>query len=354
MVIESEPKMEQYLCISVTFLDPLYHGKGDSENPEWPPSPMRLFQAMIAGSKAGTRKARWATQDSNVLGDGFRWLERQYPPMIVAPRAEQTRASHTLFVPKNDSDEIPDRQDRLTSKPVHPQRLVPQEGNAGDHQTIHYLWTISEEDWAESRPHAEIMTGEARCLMALGWGIDQAVGNGEILTPEQVDQLRGERWRPYPNDTIEEGKLRVPKEGSLRSLESVYESFCARLEDGMYNPPMKFTRFASVRYVKGTQFPGKPYLAFELPDGCAFRQESANEVAAMLRSLVCRDANRDDFRDEFGDDTEIYLAGHVKDEGGYSAKILVPAASDDRSPTRGRHDPPSVDRRAVWRRWLTR
>ncbi len=310
MVDESEYKMERYLCISVTLLDPLYHGKGDSERPEWPPSPMRSFQAMLAGSRAGTRKARWLTQVRSDFTDAFMWLERQSPPMIVTPRAERVRASHTLFVPNNDSDEIFDQRDRLTSKYAHPHRLVSEDGG----QMIHYLWGISEEDWTDSRPYAEIMAREARCLMALGWGIDQAVGNGEILSAAQAGQLQGERWQPYPGDTLTDGRLRVPIEGSLRNLEAVYESFCAQLEGGMYSPPMKFTQFDVVRYVRATQLPNRPYVAFELPDGCAFRQEAANEVAGMLRSLACREPNRNDFHEEFGDDTEVYLAGHVKGE----------------------------------------
>ena len=306
--------MEHYLCISVAFLDPLYHGKGDSERPEWPPSPMRLFQAMLAGSKAGNRKARWGTQDQSDLADAFMWLERQCPPTLAAPRAEQASASHTLFVPNNDGDEIPDRQDRLTSKYPHPHRFASQEGDSDGQQTIRYLWTISEKNWASSRLYAEIVAREARCLMALGWGIDQVVGSGEILTSTEVDQLPGEMWQPYPNDALEQDSLRVPKEGSLRDLESVHESFCAQLEGGTYNPPKEFTRFDTVRYVRATQFPHRPYAVFELPEGCAFRQEAANEVAAMLRSLVCREPNRNDFQDQFGDDTEVYLAGHVNGE----------------------------------------
>ena len=34
----------------------------------------------------------------------------------------------------------------------------------------------------------------------------------------------------------------------------------------------------------------------------------------MLRSLICRKPNRDDFQDQFEDDTEVYLAGHVNGE----------------------------------------
>ncbi|MER3462825.1 MAG: type I-U CRISPR-associated protein Cas5/Cas6, partial [Armatimonadota bacterium] len=45
--------MTRHLCISVTPLDDLFHGKGDDDEPEWPPSPMRLFQALVAGSRTG-------------------------------------------------------------------------------------------------------------------------------------------------------------------------------------------------------------------------------------------------------------------------------------------------------------
>lgn len=138
------------------------------------------------------------------------------------------------------------------------------------------------------------------------------VGNGEILSRTQVDRLSGERWRPYPNDALEQGRLRVPKEGSLKDLEAAHQSFRAQLESGIYVRRTDFTKFDRVRYVRAAQFPSRSYASFELPEGCSFRQESVNELAAMLRSLVCR--NRDDFGERFEDDTEVYLAGHVKDE----------------------------------------
>ena len=38
--------MSDYLCITVRFLQPYSHGRGDGGEPEWPPSPLRLFQAL--------------------------------------------------------------------------------------------------------------------------------------------------------------------------------------------------------------------------------------------------------------------------------------------------------------------
>ena len=300
--------MDRYLCISVTFLDPLFHGKGDRDASEWPPSPMRLFEAMLAGSRAGKRNARWSAGDD--LRQSFEWLERQTPPDIIAPRARSAPA-YTLFVPNNDSDELFDRQDRLTSKIPRPRRMTGADPEGSERQTLYYVWSVPEDDWPAASGYTGILSSECRHLMALGWGIDQVVGNGSVLTSEEVAQLPGERWQPWLADTSRMDRLRVPAQGSLQDLDTVYEAFCNQLDSGAYVRPPRVSRFDQVRYVKTTNLPRRPYAAFELPQGCSFRPEASNIVAAMLRSLACIEQNRNDFQDRFGDDTEVYLAGHV-------------------------------------------
>ena len=44
--------MPSQLCITVRFLQPFSHGRGDGGEPEWPPSPLRMFQALVAASAA--------------------------------------------------------------------------------------------------------------------------------------------------------------------------------------------------------------------------------------------------------------------------------------------------------------
>ena len=302
--------MTRHLCISVTFLDPFFHGKGDGDRPEWPPSPMRLFQALLVGSRVGLRKLRWSMDEQCDLRRAFLWLERQPPPEITAPAA-RSAPSYTLFVPNNDSDKIFSRQERLTSKVAHPHRISIQDGLVDEGPTLHYLWAIPEEEWTTAFQYAKLLSRESQHLMALGWGIDQVVGNGRVVTCEEASQLLGERWQPWPDTLHPLHRLRVPIEGSLEDLDAVYASFCSQLDGGVYNPPQTFRRFKSVSYVKVTQFPRRSYACFELPGGTAFRQESIIEVAAMLRSLACRRQNRFDFRDQFDDDPEVYLAGHV-------------------------------------------
>jgi CRISPR-associated protein Csb2 len=52
--------MTRQLCISVNFLDPLFHGKADGGESEWPPSPLRVFQALLASAHTGCRQRDWS------------------------------------------------------------------------------------------------------------------------------------------------------------------------------------------------------------------------------------------------------------------------------------------------------
>jgi CRISPR-associated protein Csb2 len=299
--------MGRQLCISVTFLDPLFHGKGDDKVPEWPPSPMRLFQALLAGSRTGCCGRQW----SDTKTEAFRWLERQDPPVVVTPATRRATALR-LFVPNNDSDKKFDRQDRLTSKIVHPHRLL-------DGDTLHYLWAIDEGQWDTAKSHAELLCAEARCLLALGWGIDQVVGNGRILTDAEAAALPGQRWRAWEVHRPGQQMTRTPVADSLDNLEQVHRSFLDRIKDKQYRPSLKLRKFGTVAYVRQTVLPARPCAVFELPDGVSFRQEDAVKVAAMLRSLTCRLAKADTHK--FPGGSELYVAGHVEDDSPNHARF---------------------------------
>jgi len=298
--------MISYLCISVTFLDPMFHGKGDADVPEWPPSPMRLFQALLAGSRAGCHSRTWSKAKAGAFG----WLERRDPPVIVAPSVRLTPAC-TLFVPNNDGDAKNrfDRQERLTRKIAHPHRLC-------DSDMLHYLWPIDESNDPLARSHAEVLCQEARHLLALGWGIDQAVGNGRILTDTDASALPGRRWDAWGGLRSGQRQWRVPKRDSLRDLERVHQSFIERVSGKQYRPPLKLSQFDTIAYMSAGAMPPRSWAAFELPEGVSFRQVDTVRVAAMLRSLACRCAKTDTH--EFCTDgqvinSEVYVAGHVND-----------------------------------------
>jgi CRISPR-associated protein Csb2 len=292
----------RYLCISVTLLDPLFHGKGDDDAPEWPPSPMRLFQALLAGSRSGCRSAEW----SGPKAEAYRWLERQPPPIIIAPPARRA-ADYKLFVPNNDSDKIFERQDRLSRKDVRPQRII----DRGPH-SLHYVWVIPEEDWVEVRPHVELLCSEARYLTTLGWGIDQAVTLGRVLNRGEVAALAGYRWRAWEGPFAGSAKLRVPEEGVLEDLDRAYEAFRNRLSMDLPPKAREPRVFGTRIYLPIGMLPPRPRVAFEFPEGIAFRAQDVAKVAAMVRSLACRLAKEDEDAHEFPGGAEMYVAGHVE------------------------------------------
>jgi len=291
--------MNLHLCISVMFLDPLFHGWADDE-PEWPPSPMRLFQALLAGARTGCRGVGW----NGARADAFRWLGNRRPPLIIAPAARRATRS-TLFVPNNDSDTKFDRQDRLTSKVTWPYHLL-------DTDTVHFVWPMESGGTAQAR--AEILCREARNLLALGWGVDQVAGNGRVLTDTEVAALPGERWRAWNTRRPGVQTWRVPTADSLEDLEQVHQSFLQRIDVKRYRPPLKLSRFDTVAYLSTLSLPPRSYAVFELSQGVAFRQESAATAAAMLRSLTCRQAKADTH--EFPGGSETYVAGHMQKQIG--------------------------------------
>jgi CRISPR-associated protein Csb2 len=84
------------LLFELRFVAGRYHGRDD-----WPPSPFRFFQALVAGAYGG----RWVSEPEDQKDSAFRWLERLDPPHIVAPRRENG-APAIHYVPNNDLDAV--------------------------------------------------------------------------------------------------------------------------------------------------------------------------------------------------------------------------------------------------------
>jgi CRISPR-associated protein Csb2 len=89
--------MGSQLAISIRFFDPAFHGRRDGAKPEWPPSPLRLFQSLVASAAALRRM--------DELAPALSWLERQSPPTVIAPSGLSATA-YRLSVPNNAMDVV--------------------------------------------------------------------------------------------------------------------------------------------------------------------------------------------------------------------------------------------------------
>src|SRR5262249_48674905 len=168
----------KYLVITIRFLSDRYHGRTDiGRTPEWPPSPLRLYQAILAGA-AG----RWhdpAIRDREF--SAFEWFQNLEAPLgIIAPPFQHGRPL-LKYVPENLSDVDPEKRDAKCSRPT----LF-----CGEPRLMYY-WEC---DPNQQQP-ARVIADCARHCRALGWGIDMAIGDGAIVESEP-DVRKGEKWLP--------------------------------------------------------------------------------------------------------------------------------------------------------------
>jgi len=195
------------LLVTARFLEGRYHGR-----PDWPPSPARLFQALVAGAARG---ARLEDADRHAL----QWLEKLEPPVVSAPPAREG-AGFVNFVPNNDLDSVDGDPGRVGELRVG-KTIRPRYFDAA--APLHYLWSF--DDSSDVRALAERIGSIAERLYQLGQGVDMAHAQAEILDDDKASAFRfSERaHRPAPIDGAL--PLACPMEGSLDSLTRRHDAF---------------------------------------------------------------------------------------------------------------------------------
>jgi CRISPR-associated protein Csb2 len=228
--------MSRMLVLHVRFHDGRYHGR-----PEWPPSPARVFQALVAAAAKGSRLLK---EDRDALG----WLEKLSPPAIAAPAARSGN-SFRNYVPNNDLDAVGGDPRRI-SEIRTPKLIRPRLFDA--RTALSYAW-----QYDEGKVHAERVCDIAEEVYQLGRGVDMAWAWAEIIDGADMDAvLTGYGRALYrPSESSEGMTLGYPQPGSLESLERRFERaahrFIASKDTGivqqLFSQAPK-ARFGSVAY----------------------------------------------------------------------------------------------------------
>ena len=202
--------MGSSLVIAVRWHQGRYHGTGT-----WPPSPARLFQALVAG--VGSR-AKWSQHDT----DAFGWLERLAPPVIAAPPYTVGQRLRE-FLPNNDLDAVGGdprniAKIRGATKDIRPVLF-------DERLPVLYAWDLEP---GNEGPVDRVITA-ANFLFQLGRGRDMAWAWGDVMPGDVLErtllEYSGSVLRPARKGLM---SLRVPTSESLKSLHRRYQAYGQR------------------------------------------------------------------------------------------------------------------------------
>jgi CRISPR-associated protein Csb2 len=296
------------LHLTIRFLDNTFHGKRNGGDPEWPPSPFRVLQAIVAGCSGCLSDQRRAA---------LNWLEALEAPTILAPR---TRIGGTVltFVPNN--DQIPKRTEKL----IRPQVL------ATETTRVEYIWKFSDESSATIEL-AEIVCQSAKHVRCLGWGVDMAVGSA-VVTKNPPDLPVGfDVYVASAVTNVGGNVLRVPSSGSLFSLERAHANALNRIRRN------EETGKEEIHDQPGTvQFENRVYASSSTRPFCAFELLSADEdekpisfdprrikaIVGMVRGVFSTKRIRDAMQSIDPTCVDSMLLGHAKDPAGPRLSIM--------------------------------
>lgn len=252
--------MAVFFRVSVRFLHSLSHGRADGGVPEWPPSPLRMFQALVASSAARWREPQFSEYAVKAL----QWLERRPWPEVIAAAGTLSENPYLLYVPNNTADLlVPAWKGGDVSKVVKREQKPVRSTHLAD-EAVHYLYLLSD-DLTEWNRHQGTLKAAARSITHLGWGIDMVAADADLISEEDAAKLPGNRWRPTPIGGL---PLRVPKAGSLDDLRRKHGDFLSRLSRDGFKPIPPLSCFDVVGYHSPTvaplPAPSRSLAAFEI------------------------------------------------------------------------------------------
>ena len=135
------------LVLRWTFVAHSYQGVRLTEDRkevlDWPPSPARMHQALMAAALTGTPKGHEQQLAKDAL-DALRWLEKQPPPQIIASPIFEDDVSATRFrlaIPQNNPAKTDLTRTSILLAPTLPRRAV---GRSRGPLSVTYIWQLED------------------------------------------------------------------------------------------------------------------------------------------------------------------------------------------------------------------
>jgi len=273
--------------------------------PEWPPSPARVFSALVAADGTGNR-CRVTT------GAELAWLEALPPPLVHASALDAVQASRLeprfVVAPgraEGAVQEYPARQSRQVHPGVRQAPLAP---------SVTYVWL-------EADP-ADHLTGLQRRAARVGY-LGCADSPVRLRATDRVTTDLGDPWRPDGSASF---TLPVPYPGFLKALDSAFDTWSS-------GQPMRRSWIRSKRwgyrppaYTQPASAPPPEVIWLRLDRPIAGRKLLA--VTETLRAAVLDHVQR---LLPAGEEVPVVLHGHRQagETGGQARFIALPDVGHD-------------------------
>ncbi|MBI3402046.1 MAG: type I-U CRISPR-associated protein Cas5/Cas6 [Acidobacteria bacterium] len=199
--------MSPAFLITVRIHDGRYHGAGD-----WPPSPARLFQALVAGVGLSGPLGEMESQ-------ALMWLEGCDPPVVGAPMMQDGQRV-MFYMPNNDLDAVGGDPRRVAEVRTAKKFVRPRTFDAS--VPFLYAWSLREDSESERQSHAVCALAER--LYQFGRGVDMAWAWGEVVDEANLEALLS----TYPGMVLRPSHkgggrtLACPRPGSMASVVARY------------------------------------------------------------------------------------------------------------------------------------
>jgi CRISPR-associated protein Csb2 len=335
--------MADYLCLSIEILDGRFHGKGDEAIPEWPPSPLRAFQALVAAGAA-----RWPTDFEQTATKAFEWLQSLPAPEILSPSADTADHAYRLYVPNNAGDLVTRAwaagnnaasiASHRTEKDCRPTWIRSCDSLAGS-SPLRFLWTLAEPKSKNAVEHITTLRDAARGVSHFGWGSDLAYAQIHLVDESERSGCLAEpgidHWLPGSAGT----PLRLPRSaangssGTLAALKRRHQAFLGRMRGGRPQDvvPLTASAFGETLYRRSSDRVPPRWAMFELrrddESFLAYPQQQLIHVAGMVRHLAIESMLQSPPDDVAPDWVETFVAGHAKGSPAHRQVSYLPLPS---------------------------
>ncbi len=185
-----------------------YHGD------DWPPSPLRLYQALVASARRSLAGA---------ADKALEHLALLPAPTIWAPHP-QLRSVVRSSVPNNDGDNVvkhfSEGRARKARDAIASQRTLRERAGWRLDAPVHYVWAAGR----DTESHLPKLEASCSGVTALGQGVDLAWVT--VRYSAQIPELQGLRHEPAANA---QNRLKIPYPGVLQVLDKRYNAFRRRV-----------------------------------------------------------------------------------------------------------------------------